>query len=795
MAQSQVTKNLDRKYNLFPLTFPPDTKFSYQIWTVDPVPSTPKLREKIRSFLWQKSLKRPVFPHYQDKIFTFAVADWGTREVVEYTGDGEKRYMISPTDSYGSLNISTITTEEAEFAAAMLQQEINLHLGKNANLIRGYGNNQYFLPTPDKAYNPKPADHRRSFKSSGGIQVDIFRGFVFRVVYFEEFGFCLAIDVMTNYVGHLTLAEYAQRKEDPKNVESDNGLARWVNDYGTRKQSVYLIRLTERTIGETILKDGRSVFQYLLDSYPHLKPQISSTDLAASIAYKLDDRFNEEKHYSAAATLLKPKFNNASPEVRALHDTPAFPPNERAKRIDQIRRYFFGARFAGKAIHIENAAQSECLLFDMPTLVFKDQQELSLEPQENNSLEARTEWGKKKLEYLRTYGPLETKEFTNPFFVYPKSLEEDGLLDVFLKQTQSSCKQFGWCDFEPNLSFYQDDAHPRNILNKLKGIVDNQRGGFILLALPSDPNTASKVYTGVKTQIPVPSKCFSTAKLRQKAKHDLSTYTILNSLGILVENGTRLWGLGTPLNYEVQFGFDVARTKDSSLMGASVITGATASNIVFAYYELPKRDSHTRREGIPTKIIGKYILECLDQFFTQHQRLPRNILFQRDGRFYDEELKGIQTALQKLKQKHIKQTLPVWTAVEIQKSSSMKLRMFDTKNGSLVRPFSGSYFLQNDLTGHLITAGAPTLKHGTPNPLQIGLLASGDAEVGQINNVMQDVFHLSQLNWNSPEIDINLPITLRFTDQKLERYALELDDEEGDEDWDMDIQEEDFEEE
>lgn len=52
--------------------------------------------------------------------------------------------------------------------------------------------------------------------------------------------------------------------------------------------------------------------------------------------------------------------------------------------------------------------------------------------------------------------------------------------------------------------------------------------------------------------------------------------------------------------------------------------------------------------------------------------------------------------------------------------------------------------------------------------------------------VLRDLFWLSQLNWNSPEIDIRLPITLRFTDQKLERYALELDDEDDEDDWEED---------
>lgn len=787
-----MTPNLDRRYNLFPLTLPANAKFRYRIWAVDPVPTTLKLREKIRSYLWRKTLKRPVFPHDNNGNFTFAVADGQPQESVEYIGDGEKRYLISPTDVYRTVEIPNIGDEEVDFVAAMLQQALDLHLNKNPNLSRGYTNNQYFVNSPDTPYSPNAANRRDRRRNFSQNQVDIFRGFTFRVVYFSNFGLCVAIDAITSYIGHMTLAEYTSRSEFPKQLEGEGGFTRWVNDYGRRKQSVYLLNLSEHSINETILKDQRSVFQYLIDSQPQLKGHLLPTDRAATVIYKLDDRFDEGKHYSAAATLLKPKFSNASSEVRALNDTAAFPPDERVKRIEQFRKYFFGARFGGKSLYIETAAHSERLVFEMPNLIFKDQYVLSLAKEETTEPEARSQWGDRKLHYLQEYGPLEIKEFVNPFFVYPASLEKDDLFDHFLEHTKSVCRELGWCQFEPELSPYQDQAHPRNIINKLKGIVDNQRAGFILLALPNHPDHASLVYTGVKTQVRTPSKCFSTYKLRRKAR-DLPTYATLNALGMLVENGSRLWGLANPLTYEVHFGFDVARTKDSSLMGASVITNATSSNIKFSYKELAKRDQRIRREGIPASIIGKYVLTCLEQFFTENGRLPRNILFQRDGRFYDEELKGIEIALQKLRQNHPDLSVPLWTAAAIQKSASMKLRMFDNTAGNVRRPFSGSYILQNDTLGHLITAGAPTLRHGTPKPIQIELLTMTGSNAGQLLDVMEDVFYLSQLNWNAPEIDINLPITLRFTDQKLERFALELESDDEDEDWEL--QEDDFEEE
>ncbi len=39
---------------------------------------------------------------------------------------------------------------------------------------------------------------------------------------------------------------------------------------------------------------------------------------------------------------------------------------------------------------------------------------------------------------------------------------------------------------------------------------------------------------------------------------------------------------------------------------------------------------------------------------------------------------------------------------------------------------------------------------------------SGD---GELEPILSDIFRLPQLNWNSPGIDISLPITLRLTDR------------------------------
>jgi hypothetical protein len=384
---------------------------------------------------------------------------------------------------------------------------------------------------------------------------------------------------------------------------------------------------------------------------------------------------------------------------------------------------------------------------------------------------------------LRKHGPYRQVAFTNPAFVYPASLEEDGLLESFLKLTAEFCQRYGKVAFEPEPSSYRDDAHPRDVIAKLKGLADAGHVGFILLALPEDSANADSVYAGVKTRIPLPSKCFSVAKLRAQRgdQHRFVTYVERNALGMLVENGTRPWGLAEPLAYEMHFGFDVARTRHGGLMGASVVADVAACDILYRNAEIETR------ELIPPAIIGKFVLGALDHFFEQHDRAPRSIVFQRDGRLLDAERRGLRRALEKFAAAHPGTEVPCWVAVAIEKTTSVPLRLFREELGSVARPYSGSVFLQDERVGYLVTAGDPSLRQGTPRPLRVEIIEASSDVPPDLPTVLRDIFWLSQLNWSSPEIDISLPITLRFTDEKLERYALELQEDDDEGDWDTPV--------
>lgn len=508
--------------NAYPLRLPSDTTLDYRIWTVEPVPQTPELREKIRSYLWKAAIHRPVLPMYVRDQFAYAIAGHGRQDPVAFASEGERRFLVRPTDDCRSIAFDQLSEAEGELAALMLQAQFVIHLRRNHVLFGGHSAYQFFLTVPDVPFQIEStrANARRPAQRGPIGGVDVFRGFTFRVVYLQGSGLHLVLDVRSSYVGRETLASYLSQERTPSGLESDWGFDRWVNDYGNIKQSVYVIKPLDTRIGDVERADRRSTYDYLLAKYPNVRSLIGPEDRAVTIVYRSDDVPDETKHYTAAATLLKPKYTTQSPQVRALGDTPAFPPAERQRRLEEMLRNFDGAYFVGKALQIGAKLSTPSRTLPLPSVAFgTGERRLVLRPGGGGSSEdeARRRWGKRKLDALQQHGPFQPATLQNPFFVYPASLEDDGLLDTFVDRTKAACERFGQVAFDPQFSSYDDQAHPRSLLAKLRGIAGSQRAGSILFALPSDPTRADRAYRDIKTKLALPTKCFSSETLRRVA--------------------------------------------------------------------------------------------------------------------------------------------------------------------------------------------------------------------------------------------------------------------------------------
>ncbi|MDQ6864050.1 MAG: hypothetical protein M3082_16885 [Candidatus Dormibacteraeota bacterium] len=777
--------------NAFPIIVEDGATLAYRVWAIDPIPATPELREKIRGHLWQYGLKRPVSRTRLDGAFAYAVALSADEQEIEYVGAGGKLFRIGPTDVVRRVALSApADDDEVDFAAAMLQSGFAIHLRQDRDLFRGHWPDRFYLSAADRPWRPE--QDQRTFtpnlarQRSGGPLVDIFRGFRFKVIHLGGVGFCLVVDVLTTYVGARTLQEYqALGQGIPDSLLRGDALTRWVNDYGYLRQSVYLVRLERnRTIGNTSLYDG-TVYTYLQGRGEYVRRRITEHDQAATIIYKADDLRNEDKHYTASVALLKPIFTTEAAEVRQLEDVPAFPPGERLARIKRAIRHLRGAQVEGLQLGLGDPLRQTAGCLTLPSLAFgpSGRPTVVLPPADSAAMDpgARRRWNEEKMTAVRKHGPFRVGLLGTPYLVYPADLEREGLLERFVDETKDQLRVLGHDSSEFELAPYEDTTRAKGIITKVIAIESAGQASFILLGLPAHGQTAENVYAGIKTRLKLPSKCFSSSKLRYVARDPrrFTSYVQRNTLGVVIENGAAPWGLAQPLVYELQFGFDVARMERSSFMGAVAIADRAGSDPYFGYADIASGDR------IPTNVIVKFILDRLERFRAAEGRAPRSILFQRKGRLMDTEARGMSLALDKYAARHPNDARPAWAIVAIEKTASTPLRMFLEEGANQVgRSFSGSYHLQSPRVGYLVTAGAPSLRVGTPRPLRITVEAWGPGpDAPDIVAILQDLFWLSQLSWSAPEVDARLPLTLRFTAQKLGRFVLEYDDEDDVGEW------------
>jgi hypothetical protein len=114
--------------------------------------------------------------------------------------------------------------------------------------------------------------------------------------------------------------------------------------------------------------------------------------------------------------------------------------------------------------------------------------------------------------------------------------------------------------------------------------------------------------------------------------------------------------------------------------------------------------------------------------------------------------------------------------VEVRKSAAEPIRLVQgTDLESMMNPEVGTYLRLRDREGILCTTGSPFDIPGTAKPLSVHI-ADGPLD---LDKVMEDIFHLSQLVYTAPDKCARLPLTIKLADDLLQPIAGEADEEEA----------------
>lgn len=251
--------------------------------------------------------------------------------------------------------------------------------------------------------------------------------------------------------------------------------------------------------------------------------------------------------------------------------------------------------------------------------------------------------------------------------------------------------------------------------------------------------------------------------VRHNERNRLSGYLQGVALNKILLNDFRIpFRLSTKLHADLTVGIDV-----KNHTAGFVIIGKRGESIRFDFdFE------QTEKEKISFKRMKKCFKRILNEEIDYSQDVLENIVFHRDGKFFEEEIEAIEETVNELKQLgSLPQNLKI-TFLEIHKKSEAPFRLFEVNKQDFGRdqvwnPQVGYYYISNEQNGYVCSTGRAFRRKGTVNPLHVKYV-KGELE---FEKCLEDVYFLTTLTWTNPRDCAREPITIRLTDRYLSEEA------------------------
>jgi argonaute-like protein implicated in RNA metabolism and viral defense len=205
------------------------------------------------------------------------------------------------------------------------------------------------------------------------------------------------------------------------------------------------------------------------------------------------------------------------------------------------------------------------------------------------------------------------------------------------------------------------------------------------------------------------------------------------------------------LHADVIIGLSV--TGDQSTTACSVtVSGESGDVIDWTKQPHGRGDSTVDDFDHAEKLIGDGIVEAINQ----NEETVDSLVVHRNGTYGNEEIAGIQSAVDSLKEEGYIDDDFSWSAVELRDSTSYRIYSDDTDCACR----TGAFAEVDESTMVLAPSGGEYTYQGTPRTFRIQERA-GTEDI-DITEIGRDVFDLSFLVWWSPGSKISDPITTRY---------------------------------
>lgn len=773
---------------LYPLLGLEKTRYRFRLLKVlDKVPQDNNKSIRIQRWadrLWREELRCPVYPTTRFDGTGFLIPDGSSPSVgniIEITDVPDKVYHIEVTDKTFEVTIEEAVGSERELVCRMLERPFT----------------DKFQALEDKFWRSDWKLFFRQVPENEGVERDIinaYRGLKFGVVLLQNGGIHLAADIRTRYVSKKSLQEYAEvekqnilQKHMDLSIRADER-AYFLRDNNAIKIPCRYTGNTEKNINEYSFDlPEKTIYGYYCSRYPNI------TVHPEEAAILVQDRAKQTS-IAVPISRLFPIFTTEYEGIRKCSIRSQMAPDERVNTISTFLNELSDVKYEDISVSIQQSyLKKERSIFLPPRLEFgkgeihKPFPKGSVPPKTNQLFDKLiVGWASSKLTTLYRNGAYHNEPIPNLILLYPQILERP-TRETFVQDLQHEIKQqTGQSPLIVQQRSYPIGRHERrgsSLLRMLAEVRSNNSKSLAIIVLWD--NFLETVHGELKEALsPVLSQCVTervVCNIARKHNSQLAASQLQNlALAVSTEAGIQPWVIADPLHHDLHIGIDLLFGK----VGYHFLYG-TGGRLIQQHFG----NSTVRgrmHEAIKKPELRKRLEETIRSIVQDGHHI-KSIIIHRDGRWWPSESLALQETVARLKKEGILPEDFRCAVVEIRKSH-LPVRLFtvveENSREFLQNTLFGTYLILYSQRIILTTTGRPGTWDSSRGKTANNLLLEVVETIGNFNiqEIAEDAYYLTHLNWNAPNIEIALPVTIRWTDLALrETFHPEIEEEDEEE--------------
>lgn len=725
--------------------------------------------------LWRKHLKQPVFVGDSGPAPYFIAPDSDSVQpgaVYELRDVPDLTYHVEVTDEVREVTPTLARPEERELVTKMIERAFSDRFTNLGNQFWRFEWTQYFRSQPDNA------------RSSRDV-VNAFRGLKFSVLFLGGKDPYFAADCRTKYIGRTPLSECDQEDLEGPLREHVNTDIPWdrrptfVRDNGSRKISCRFAGHSSQTIENAVFGDPK---ESVLDYYRRVHPSIPIRP--SDPAVWAQDRADTPPILCPSSRLF-PVFTTEFHGVKRCSTRSQMTPSDRVLSISSFIKDLGMVRYSDRALRVRDQIYAgKRDVFLPPRLLFGGDFVLSIPEDETrgDALEDSVSgWGSRKMPALYEHGPFHFEPLPDPILLYPGSMSRQTREELIHSLSAELQRQTGHTfTVHAQRSYLTGPGQQggNSVLQEATKIV--AEGGRHLVVVVLWDRFQDRVHGDLKEILrAVPSQCVTEGVAVDIATRGTSRWPsrLRNlALAIATEVGGQPWVIAENLRADLYVGIDVLFGR----VGYNFLYGPGGRKV---FREVGWATQGGRaKEAIKRVELSQRLMVGLRKAASASGPIG-SLVIHRDGRWWPSEALGLRHAVSQARREGLLKEPFSYAVVEIRKHHAplrLMTRSTAAGNPSYRNPLPGSFLPLDSKRMILSSTGRPGLWDSALGRTA-GTLLLNVAEEGGSTDLMaigEDAYRLTHLNWSAPDIELSLPVTIRWADEALRETLLPPDDDE-----------------